>query len=62
MNKVDMNKIVISDKDWYDKKYSFKYVFGYKSNKVIGSLRIKIPQVSEYAKYFEVKKNMNLDW
>lgn len=57
-----MNKIVISDKDWYDKKYSFKYVFGYKSNKVIGSLRIKIPQVSGYAKYFEVKKNMNLDW
>ena len=50
INKLDINKIVISDKD------SFKYFIGYRSNDDIRPLCIKLPQISGYAKYFDSNK------
>ena len=51
-NKVDIDKIVISDKDSYGKKGSFAYFIGCKSNDGIRPLYIKLPQMSGHVKIY----------
>ena len=51
-NKVDVNKIVISDKDSYDKEGLFKCFIEYKNNEVVKPLCTKLLQMSGYVKCF----------
>ena len=44
-----VDKLLISKKEPYDKKSSFKYFLGYNDDAVIRSLRIKLPQMIGYA-------------
>ena len=50
---IDINKILVSKKEPYGKKSSFKYFIGYDDNDDIRPLCIRLPQMIEYAKYFE---------
>ena len=60
INKTDIKKIYISDKDLHENKGSFKYFIEYKSNECIRPFCIKLLQLSGYAKYFdENNKCMN---
>ena len=48
---IDVNKILISKKEAYGKKGSFKYIVGYDDNDYIGLLCIMLPQMTGYVKY-----------
>ena len=54
INKIDINKILVSKEDPYGTKNSFKYFIGYNDNDAIRPLCVKLPQMSGYA------KNLNL--
>ena len=56
---IDVNKMLVSKKEPYDKKSSFKYFIGYDDNDVIRPLCIKLPQMIGYAKYFDSNKTMS---
>ena len=43
----------------YGKKSSFKYFIGYNDNVNIRQLCIKLPEMNEYAKYFDSSKTMS---
>ena len=58
-DKVDVDRIVISNKDSYGKKDLFSYFIGYVTN-CIKSLCIKLPQMNGYVKYFSDSKCRNL--
>ena len=45
---LDVNRILISKKEAYGKKKSFKYYIGYDDHDVIKSLCIKLPQMIGY--------------
>ena len=49
---VEINKTVISDKFKHIGD-GFKYFIGYKEDNVIRTLRIILPQIKAYIKYFE---------
>ena len=49
---LDVNKILVSKKESYVTKNSFKYVIGYNDDDVIRPLCIKLPQMVGYAKSF----------
>ena len=49
-NDIDVNKILISKKEPYSKKGSFKYFIGYNDHDYIGALCIKFPQMIWYVK------------
>ena len=51
---IDINKILVSKKEPYGKKSSFKYFTRYNDNDYIRPLCIKLPQMIESAKYFNV--------
>ena len=53
---IDVNKILISWKEPYGKKGSFKYFIGYNS---ITPLCIKLPQMIGYVKHFDSDKAMS---
>ena len=53
INKIDINKILVSKEDPYGTKNSFKYFIGYNDNDAIRPLCVKLPQMSGYAKKFE---------
>ena len=55
---IDVNKILISEKEVYSKKNSFKYFIGYNENDVIRPLCIKLPQIIQYVKCFDDNKIM----
>ena len=62
IDKVETKGIVLSKKDSYGKKGSFKYFIGY-TNKTDTSpvpLYIKLAQMNRYVKYFNDNKCMNL--
>ena len=46
----DANKILVSKKEPYDTKNSFKYFIGYNDNDVIRPLCVKLPQMTGYAR------------
>ena len=45
---IDINKILLSKKERYGTKKSFKYFIGYNDNDVIRPLCIKLPQMIDY--------------
>ena len=55
---IDINKILISKPGSYGKKNAKKYIVGY-SDDVIRPLRILLPQMIGYVKYFDDSKTMS---
>ena len=53
---IDVNKILISEKEPYGKKGSLKYFIGYSDNDVIRPLFIKFPQMIGSVKHFDGNK------
>ena len=56
---IDLNTIIVSKKEPYGKKSSFKYFIGYDDNDDIRPLCIKLPHMIGYAKYFDSNKTMS---
>ena len=53
---IDVNKILVSKKEAYGTKNSFKYFIGYNDNDVIRPLLAKLPQMTGYArKSFQIR-------
>ena len=52
----DVNKILVSKKEQYDKCNSFKYFIGYNDNDVIRPLYLFISQTTGYINKFEKNK------
>ena len=52
LNSVDLSKIVVSSK-WKISDTKYKYFCGYLNNDVIQRLRVILPQMSGYIKYFD---------
>ena len=55
---IEVDKILISEKEPYGKKSSFKYFLGYDDD-VIRPLCIKPPQMIGYVKHFDSNKTMS---
>ena len=49
---VDLNKIVVSNKLKINDT-TYKYISGYLNNDTIKPLRVILPQINEYTKYFD---------
>ena len=47
---IDVHNILVSKKEAYRNKNSFKYFIGYNDNDIIRSLCISLPQMTGYAK------------
>ena len=47
---IDVNKILVSEKESYSKNNSLKYFIGYNDNDVIGPLCLKLSQMTGYIK------------
>ena len=56
---VDVNRILISKKEPYGKKISFKYFIGYSDHDYIRPLCMKLPQLIGYFKCFESNKTIS---
>ena len=56
---IDANKILVSEKEAYGTKNSFKYFIGYNDNDVIRPLLVKLPQMTGYARKFNENKTMS---
>ena len=56
---IDINKMLVSKKEWYGKKSSLKHFVGYNDNNDIRPLCIKLPQMIECAKYFDSNNTMS---
>ena len=50
---IDVNKILVSKKEPYGTENSFKYFVGYNDNDVIRPLRVRLPQITGYARRFD---------
>ena len=57
INNIDVNKILISEKEKYGKYNSFKYFTGY--NDVIKPLYLELSQMTGYINKFNENKNKN---
>ena len=55
---IDVNKILVSKKESYVTKNSFKYFLGYNDNDVFRPLSIKLPQTTGYARRFDENATM----
>ena len=47
---IDVNKILVSEKESYSKNNSLRYFIGYNDNDVIGPLCLKLSQMTGYIK------------
>ena len=56
---IDANKILVSKKESYGTKNSFKYFIGYNDNDVIRPLCIRLPQMTGYARKFDENATMS---
>ena len=56
---IDANKMLVSKKEAYGTKNSFKYFIGYNDNDVIRPLLVKLPQMTGYARKFNENKTMS---
>ena len=56
---IDVNKILVSNKERYGKKSSLKYFIGYTDNDDIRPLCIKLPQMTGYVQCFDGNKTMS---
>ena len=52
IDNIDVNNIVISKKEPYGNKNSFKYFIGYNDNDIIRPLCIRLPQMTGYTRKF----------
>ena len=59
INNIDVNKILISEKEKYGKYNSFKYFIGYNDNDVIKPLYLELSQMTGYIDKFNEHKNKN---
>ena len=59
IKEIDANKILVSKKESYGTKNSFKYFIGYNDNDVIRPLCVKLPQMTGYAKKFDENATMS---
>ena len=57
-DEIDVDKILVSKKEPYDKKSSFKYFIGYNDTDFLRPLCIKLPQIIGYVEYFNSNKRM----
>ena len=55
----DINNILVSKKEPYGNKNSFKYFIGYNGNDVIRALCIRFPQITGYARKFDENETMS---
>ena len=58
--KIDVNKMLVSKKEHYGRKSSFKYYIGYNDHDYIGPLCIDLPQMIGYIKCFDSNKTCNV--
>ena len=56
---IDVNKILVSKKESYGIKNSFKYFIGYNDNDVVGPLCMQLTQMTCYTKKFEKNVTMS---
>ena len=56
---IDVNKILVSKKEPYGTKNSFKYFIGYDDNDVIRPLFIRLPQMTGCARKFDENATMS---
>ena len=54
----DVNKILVSKKEPYDTKNVLKYFIGYNDKDVIRPLRLRLPQITGYARKFDENATM----
>ena len=50
---IDVNNILVSEKEPYGNKNSLKYFIGYNDNDIIRPLCIRLPQMTGYARKFD---------
>ena len=55
----DVNKILVSNKEPYDTKNTFKYFIGYNNNDVIRLLCVRLPQMTDYVRKFDENATMS---
>ena len=55
----DVNNKLVSKKEQYGNKNSFKYFIGYNNNDVIRPLCIRLPQMTGYARKFDENSTMS---
>ena len=56
---IDVNNILVSKKEPYGNKNSFKYFIGYNDNDVIRPLCIRLPQMTGYARKLNENATMS---
>ena len=56
---INVNKILISKKETYGTKNSFKYFIGYNDNDVIRPLYVRLPQMISYVRKFNENATMS---
>ena len=56
---INVNNILVSKKETYGNKNSFKYSIGYNDNDIIRPLCIRLPQMTGYAKEFNDNATMS---
>ena len=56
---IDVNNILVSKKEPYGTKNSYKYFIGYNDNDNIRPLYIRLPQMTEYARKFNENATMS---
>ena len=56
---IDVNEILVSKKEPYGTKNSFKYFIGYNDNDVIRPLCVRLPRMTGYAKKFDENATMS---
>ena len=59
IDNTDVNKILVSEKEPYGAKNSFKYFIGYNDNDVIRPLCVRLPQMTGYARKFDENATMS---
>ena len=55
---IDINNILVSKKERYGNKNSFKYFIRYNDNNIIRPLCIRLPQMTGYARKFDENATM----
>ena len=56
---IDVNKMLVSKKEPYGTKNSFKYFIGYNDNDVIRPLCVRFPQMTAYSRKFDENVTMS---
>ena len=56
---IDVNKTLVSKKELYGTKNSFKYFIGYNDNDIIRGLCVRLPQMTGYARKFDENATMS---